>query len=44
MAGFSKMRIVAVLKNESGQGLKDKEINFSYNSSGDDFGFDGSVF
>ena len=37
VAGSSKMRIVAVLQNESGQALKDKEISYSYNSSGGSF-------
>ena len=34
VAGSSKMRIIAVLTNDSGQPLKDKEITFRYNSSG----------
>ncbi len=37
VAGFSKMRIVAVLQNESGQALKDKEISFKHNGSGGAF-------
>ena len=37
VAGSSKMRIIAVLTNDSGQPLKDKEITFSYNSSGGKF-------
>ena len=37
VAGSSKMRIIAVLTNDSGQPLKDKEITFSYNSSGGNF-------
>ena len=37
VAGSSKMRIIAVLQNESGQALKDKEITYSYNASGGSF-------
>ena len=34
VSGSSKMRIIAVLNNQSGQPLKDKEITFSHNGSG----------
>jgi len=37
VSGHSSMRIVAKMKNESGQPLKDKEINFSHNGSGGGF-------
>jgi len=37
VSGHSSMRIVATMKNESGQPLKDKEINFSHNGSGGGF-------
>jgi hypothetical protein len=37
VSGYSSMRIVATMKNESGQVLKDKEINFSHNGSGGGF-------
>ena len=34
VSGHAKMRIVAVLQNESGEALKDKEITYSHNGSG----------
>ena len=37
VSGHSSMRIVATMKNESGQPLKDKEISFSHNGSGGGF-------
>jgi len=37
VSGYSSMRIVATLKNESGQALKDKEISFSHNGTGGSF-------
>ena len=37
VSGFSSMRIVATLKNESGQALKDKAISFSHNGTGGGF-------
>jgi len=37
VSGYSSMRIVATMKNESGQPLKDKEIDFSHNGSGGGF-------
>ena len=37
VSGYSSMRIVATMKNESGQPLKDKEISFSHNGSGGGF-------
>jgi hypothetical protein len=37
VSGSSSMRIVAILKNESGQAFKDKTISFSHNGQGGDF-------
>jgi len=37
VSGYSSMRIVATMKDESGEPLKDKEINFSHNGSGGGF-------
>ena len=37
VSGDAKMRIVAVLQNESGQALKDKEITYSHNGEGGTF-------
>mgnify|MGYP003691907131 CR=1 FL=1 len=42
VSGFSSMRIVATLKNESGQALKDKAISFSHNGDGGGFSKDGT--
>ena len=42
VSGYSSMRIVAVLKNESGQALKDKAISFSHNGTGGSFSNGGS--
>jgi hypothetical protein len=37
VSGYSSMRIVATLKNESGQAFKDQTISFSHNGQGGDF-------
>ena len=37
VSGYSSMRIVATLQNESGQALKDKAISFSHNGTGGSF-------
>ena len=42
VSGYSSMRIVATLQNESGQAIKDKEISFSHNGDGGGFSKDGT--
>jgi hypothetical protein len=37
VSGYSSMRIVATLQNESGQAIKDKAISFSHNGTGGSF-------
>ena len=43
VSGYSSMRIVATLQNESGQAIKDKAISFSHNGAGGSFSNTSSV-